>query len=89
MSLQLSMIGLVVRDMAASLKFYRRLRIDIPEGSEKEPFVQVRMEGGVSIFWDTIFAERYDPDGKRPEEGYRVMLEFLLEDEGAVDAKYE
>jgi predicted lactoylglutathione lyase len=88
-SLELSMVGLMVRDMAASLEFYRRLGIEIPKGAETKPFVQKRMESGVSIFWDTVFADKYDPEREAPEGGYRVMLEFLLEDEGAVDAKYE
>ncbi len=89
MSLQLSMVGLMVRDMAASLEFYRRLGIEIPEGSEVKPFVQKRMQSGVSIFWDTIFADKYDPEREAPKGGYQVMLEFFLEDEGAVDSKYE
>jgi len=83
------MVGLMVRDMAASLEFYRRLGIEIPEGSEEKPFVQKRMESGVSIFWDTVFADKYDPHGERPESGYQMMLEFFLEDERAVDSKYE
>ena len=29
------------------------------------------------------------PHGQAPEGGNRVMLEFLFEDEGVVDAKYE
>ena len=89
MPLQLSMVGLVVEDMAASLAFYRRLGLEIPEGSEEKPFVQKRMESGVTIFWDTVFADKYDPHREAPEGGYRVMLEFFLEGEGAVDAKYE
>ncbi len=89
MPLQLSMVGLVVEDMAASLAFYRRLGLEIPEGSEEKPFVQKRMESGVTVFWDTVFADKYDPQREAPEGGYRVMLEFFLEDEGAVDAKYQ
>ncbi len=89
MSLQLSMVGLMVRDMAASLEFYRRLGLEIPEGSEDEPFVQKRMQSGVSMFWDTVFADNYDPQREVPGGGYQVMLEFFLEDEGAVDSKYE
>jgi catechol 2,3-dioxygenase-like lactoylglutathione lyase family enzyme len=83
------MVGLVVEDMATSLRFYRRLGMDIPEGSEKEPFVRKQMESGADVFWDTAFAPRHDPDGERPAKGYRVMLEFTLADEGEVDAKYE
>ncbi len=89
MSLELSMVGLIVQDMAASLEFYRRLGIEIPEGSEEKPFVQKRMQSGVSIFWDTVFADKYDPDREAPEGDYQVMLEFFLEGEEAVDAKYE
>jgi predicted lactoylglutathione lyase len=88
-SLQLSMVGLMVRDMAASLEFYRRLGISIPEGSEEKPFVRKRMESGIVMFWDTVFANKYDPDRGVPKGGYRVMLEFFLRGEGAVDAKYE
>lgn len=87
--MQLSMVGLMVRDMAASLEFYRRLGLEIPEGSEAKAFVQTRMESGVSIFWDTVFADTYDPDRERPGGGYQVMLEFFLEDTDAVDSKYE
>ncbi len=88
MSVQLSMVGLMVRDMAASLEFYRRLGLEIPEGSEAKPFVEKRMESGVTIFWDTVFADTYDPDRQEPSGGYRVMLEFFLDDNEAVDAKY-
>jgi hypothetical protein len=83
------MVGLVARDMAVSPEFYRRLGIEIADGAEEKPFVLKLMESGVSIFWDTVFADKYDPDGTRPKSGYRVMLEFFLEDERAVDAKYE
>ena len=89
MSVQLSMVGLIVADMGAALEFYRRLGIDIPLGAEEKPFVQVQMESGVTIFWDTFFAKRHYPDMVPPEGGSRVMLEFFLDDEAAVDAKFE
>ena len=89
MSFQLSMVGLIVADMGAALEFYRRLGIDIPHGAEEKPFVQVQMESGVTIFWDTFFAKRHYQDMEPPEGGSRVMLEFFLDDEAAVDAKFE
>ena len=89
MSFQLSMVGLIVHDMSAALEFYRRLGLDIPQGAEGEPFVQLQMESGVTIFWDAFFAKRHYPDMKPAAGGSRVMLEFFLEDEKAVDAKYE
>lgn len=89
MSLELSMVGLVVKDMAASLEFYRRLGVEIPASADDEPFVMHRMESGVTMFWDTVFAKRYDPELEEPAGGYRIMLEFFLEDNDAVDAKYD
>jgi len=88
MSVQLSMVGLMVRDMAAALTFYRRLGLVIPEGEEMKRFVMHRMESGVTLFWDTIFADTYDPNRTAQTGGYQVMLEFFLADEAAVDAKY-
>jgi catechol 2,3-dioxygenase-like lactoylglutathione lyase family enzyme len=36
---KLSMVGLVVEDMARSLAFYRRLGVELPEGAEELPHV--------------------------------------------------
>lgn len=88
MTVQLNMVGLMVRDMAASLAFYRQLGLEIPEGEESKRFVLFTMESGVSLFWDTVFADTYDPNRVVPTAGYQVMLEFFLADTDAVDAKY-
>jgi predicted lactoylglutathione lyase len=89
MSLELAMVGLVVEDMPTSLEFYRRLGVDIPQRADHEEFVMHRMDSGVTIFWDTVFVKRYDPSREKPTGGYRIMLEFFLADNNAVDAKYE
>jgi len=89
MSIELSMVGLVVRNMPVSLEFYRRLGIEIPATADSERFVMHRMESGVTLFWDTVFAKNYDPTREEPAGGYRIMLEFFLADNSAVDAKYE
>lgn len=89
MTIQLGMVGLVVEDMPKSLEFYRRLGLDIPEQSDAEQFVMLRMESGVTLFWDMVFANTFDPAREQQSTGYRVMLEFFLPDEAAVDAKYE
>ena len=89
MSLELSMVGLVVRSIPVSLEFYRRLGVEIPAEADSESFVMHRMESGVTLFWDTVFAKRYDPSREEPSGGYRIMLEFFLANEEAVDAKYE
>jgi len=89
MSLELSMVGLVVKSMPTSLEFYRRLGVEIPAEADAERFVMHRMESGVTVFWDTVFAKTYDPARQEPVGGYRIMLEFFLENNDAVDAKYE
>jgi predicted enzyme related to lactoylglutathione lyase len=89
MEIQLSMLGVIVSDMAAALRFYRLVGLDIPATEDAKPFVMHRMGSGVSIFFDTVFARRYDPDHAMPGgRGYRTMFEFYLGDDDAVDAKY-
>ena len=89
MEIQLSMIGVIVRDMPTSLRFYRQLGLDIPETDDAKQFVLHRMGSGVTIFFDTVFAARYDRAHRLPDRGgYGAMLEFYLGDDAAVDAKY-
>jgi catechol 2,3-dioxygenase-like lactoylglutathione lyase family enzyme len=47
------MVGYVVRDMADTLAFYRLLGLDIPEGKEEEPFVEVITPNGYRLSWNT------------------------------------
>jgi predicted enzyme related to lactoylglutathione lyase len=88
MEIQLSMLGVVVSDMPAALRFYRLVGLDIPADQDAKPFVIHRMGTGVSIFFDTVFAARYDPRRTAPAGGYRSLFEFYLGDDAAVDAKY-
>jgi predicted lactoylglutathione lyase len=89
MEIQLNMLGVVVSDMAAALRFYRLLGLEIPATEDDKPFVLHRMGSGVTIFFDTVFADRYDQDHVMPSRaGYRTLFEFYLGDDEAVDAKY-
>ena len=89
MEVQLSMLGVIVSDMPAALRFYRLVGLDIPATEDERPFVLHRMASGVTIFFDTVFASRYDPDHVVPAgPGYRTLFEFYLGDDAAVDAKY-
>lgn len=83
------MLGVIVRDMRAALRFYRLVGLDIPETEDEKPFVMHRMGNGVSIFFDTVFAARYDPEHILPVgAGYGSLYEFYLGEDAAVDAKY-
>ena len=89
MEIQLSMLGVIVGDMPAALRFYRLVGLDIPAAEDEKPFVLHRMASGVTIFFDTVFARRYDPEHTPPVgRGYGSLFEFYLGDDSAVDAKY-
>ncbi len=95
MALELYMLGLVVQDMGKSLAFYRRLGLAIPEGSEEQTHVEVKMGSGLTFFldsrpsrWDPRFVRRDDPGGMEASDGYRSILEFYLKTRDAVEAKY-
>jgi len=88
MTIQLSMLGLMVKDMPRALQFYRRLGLEIPMEADTQRFVMHRMESGVTLFWDTVFADTYDPSRQPQTGGYQVMLEFFLASIDAVDAKF-
>ena len=88
MSLELYMVGLIIEDMRKSVEFYRRLGIDIPEGSEEKQHVAVKMNG-LTFFLNTKqLNARWDPAKTEASGGYRIILEFYLKTPDAVDAKY-
>lgn len=88
MALQLYMIGLSVRDMGASQEFYRRLGLAIPEGSEGQPHVEVKMGSELTFFLDTRVIQGDDPTDSVSSDGYRAIFEYYLKDQAAVEAKY-
>ena len=85
----LEVIGLVVQDMTASLAFYRRLGLEIPEGAETEGHVEAPLAGGLRLAWDTVEVIRsFDPDWSPPSGSSRVGLAFAFASPPEVDAKY-
>ena len=90
MTPRLDMIGVAVRDLGASLAFYRRLGLDIAEGAENEPHVEATLPGGVRIAWDTYeVMESFDP-GWKPASGgsSAISLAFLVDSPAEVDSLY-
>ena len=95
MALELYMLGLVTQDIGKSLEFYRRLGLAIPEGSEKQTHVQIKMGNGLTFFldsnpsrWDPRFRPLDDPETTGTSDGYRSLLEFYLKTQDAVEKKY-
>ena len=88
MALELYMVGVIVADMERAVEFYRRLGLAIPEESEKQEHVEVKM-GGMTFFLSTRRANaRWDPAARDPSGGYRIILEFYLETREALDSKF-
>lgn len=87
---RLDMIGIVVADMARSLAFYRALGLDIPAEADTEPHVEITLEGGMRVAWDSIETIRsFDPDYETPSGGPRIGLAFRMDTPADVDATYE
>ena len=90
MNAKLDLVGIVARDMGASLSFYRRLGLDIPEGVDDEPHVEATTQSGLRVAWDSVeLMRQIDPDWTEPYGGHRVALAFLCPSPADVDAKYE
>jgi uncharacterized glyoxalase superfamily protein PhnB len=89
MALELYMVGVIVEDMPRAVEFYRRLGVDIPDGSEAKEHVEVKMSNLTFFLSTKRITARWDPARKDNASGdYRILLEFYLETREAVDAKY-
>jgi uncharacterized glyoxalase superfamily protein PhnB len=86
----LHMLNLVVADMAASLAFYGRLGIAVPDAQDAAAaHVQLRMPGGISLELDTAESARLWHAGWRADPaGVSVVIGFSLPTREAVDTRY-
>jgi catechol 2,3-dioxygenase-like lactoylglutathione lyase family enzyme len=89
MAIEFGMVVLDVRDLGRSIDFYRQLGLDVPDPFPDRPISVYRMDNGVSIVIGEGLAEANDPTWTRPEGGYQQFLEFLVDDDAAVDAEWE
>jgi uncharacterized glyoxalase superfamily protein PhnB len=86
---QPDLAGMVVKDMAASLRFYRLLGLDIPANAESEDHVEYVTPGGFRIAWDTeALVKSFMPDWVQPI-GQRISLAFKCASPAEVDALYQ
>jgi uncharacterized glyoxalase superfamily protein PhnB len=84
---QLNAVGIVVSDMAASIRFYRLLGLDVPETPD-EGHVEALLPSGVRLMLDTEEIIRsFWPDWTR-ETGNQLSLALECADAAEVDASY-
>lgn len=82
-------IGLIVADMPASLAFYRRLGLAIPDDADGAPHVEVELPGGIRLLIDTYDTVRsFDAGWTPPTGGHRAALAFLCDSPAEVDATH-
>ncbi len=87
MTPRFDLVGLIVRDMAASLAFYRSLGLDIPPGMDDEGHVEADVSG-IRMAWDTVEVIESFSEYQPPTGGHRVAFAFLCDSPEEVDAKH-
>ena len=88
MTVQFDAIGFVVADMTATIDFYRRLGLEIPEGAATEGDVEAVVPGGIRLMWDTVEIVRSFSSWEPPAGGHRASLAFLCGDPAEVDSTH-
>lgn len=96
MTLKMAMVGLIVRDMPRALAFYRLLGLEIPAAADAQTHVQLPMGDGFTFFldcqparWDPLAAGDPPAPAAPPDAAYQSLLEFILADAPAVDARHQ
>ena len=85
---RLDLIGLVVKNMADALRFYRLLGMEIPASADADDHVEV-LSGGLRIAWDELeMIKSFSPDWGEPG-GHRMGLAFLCDSPAEVDRLYD
>lgn len=88
MNIRLDMIGIVVKDIGESLRFYRTLGLEIPD-PDGGPYHEVTLDGGVRLSWNSEEMMReIDPEWV-PPVGQRIGLAFLCESTAQVNERYD
>ena len=86
---KLDLFGLVVRDMAASLNFYRLLGMEIPAEMDNEGHVEVTLPGGLRLAWDSLEVILSFNDEWQTPVGHRIGIAFLCDSPTEVDGLYD
>ena len=85
----LGIVGLIVRDVGASLDFYRMLGLNIPPEAGSGGYHRMQLPNGQTFFWDSYEVTRgYDPNWEPSSGNRRVVLEFGFASAEGVDDKY-
>lgn len=87
MAIQPHTVGIVVKDMAAALAFYRTLGLEIAADEDHAPHVELDVGGYHIGFTTEAMMRQGDPDWAEPT-GQRITLAFKLDSPADVDAVF-
>jgi uncharacterized glyoxalase superfamily protein PhnB len=80
----LNAIGIVSKDLGASIAFYRLLGVQFPDPDGDH--VEATLPGGLRLMLDDLeLIKKLDPDWT-PPKGHRMNLAFMCADPAEVDA---
>ncbi|MGO3326719.1 VOC family protein [Gordonia sp. (in: high G+C Gram-positive bacteria)] len=84
---RLNALSIVCDDLQATLAFYRRIGLPIPDAADDAPHVEADL-GGFRVMFDPVSTVRgFDPDWTRPREGSSPMsLAFECPSADSVDS---
>ena len=82
-----TMVVLLVEDLARSVAFYRRLGVEFPGDVDRRRDVAVDLGGGHTLVITTTFVGN-DVEREAPSGGARTFLEFFVDSNEDVDAKF-
>lgn len=82
-----SVISLICQDLAASVAFYRRIGLDVPDSVQGH--IEITIDGGPALELDSVeVTHLYDKGWTPAGDGSRVILGFSCESRPEVDALY-
>lgn len=88
-TVSLGCVGIVARDLPASLAFYRSLGLVIPDDAGGGSDYRLRLPTGQVLFWETYAVVRdFDPSWQPSTGNRRVVLEFGFATAQALDDTY-
>jgi catechol 2,3-dioxygenase-like lactoylglutathione lyase family enzyme len=82
-------IGIACADLAASLDFYRRVGLPIPEDASADDHVEAQLPGGFRVMFDSVdVIKSFDPEWEQPTGRGRIGIAFACDSPAEVDATY-
>jgi uncharacterized glyoxalase superfamily protein PhnB len=82
-------VHVAVADMAATVGFYRRAGLTVPDGAAEQEHVEIDLGGGVHLEFSTpAVVAMYDPGWRGLATATATALQFQCETRAAVDEMY-